>query len=94
MIGFAFYLAFQLFAVPPEVAVQSDEKSPLKIDVTIQSLLTIFVRIVLLVVMAGFGSMVANRGIKLFSSHGRRRAEIPKVSEESAVVDSEEVSLG
>lgn len=67
MIGFAFWLAYGLFQTPPDVAVSSDPEQPLKIDDTIQSVLTILIRVILLVVMAGFGSMIATRGIKFYS---------------------------
>lgn len=67
LIGFAFWLAYGLFQTPPDVAVSSDPDQPLKIDDTVQSVLTILIRVILLVVMAGFGSMIATRGIKFYS---------------------------
>ncbi len=77
LIAFAFKLAYDLFAIPPDIAVASSESEPLKLDVTVKSLITILVRILLLVVMAGIGSMVATRGIKLYSqpNHSRQSPE-------------------
>jgi len=68
LILLAFKMAFDLFQVPPTVAVGVDGEKEINLNTTISSAIGIVVRITLLVVMAGLGSMIANRGIRLYSS--------------------------
>lgn len=63
-----FRLAFDMFSVPPEQALGISKDRAIDLARTGESLATIVTRIVLLLVMAGVGSMVANRGIKLYVS--------------------------
>jgi|CXWL01.1.fsa_nt_gi hypothetical protein len=65
---FTFKLAFELFSVPPEQAVGIAKDKAVDFAQAGQSLVAVLVRIVLLLVMAGVGSMIANRGIKLYVS--------------------------
>ncbi len=67
LIGFAFKLAYEMFLVPPSVQIGSTPDEPLKIESVIQSMSAIFIKILLLVVMSLIGSLVATRGIKLYS---------------------------
>lgn len=68
LILFAFKLAFDLFQVSPGVAVGVTGSKEVNLNTTIASVIQIIVQIILLVLMAVFGSMVANRGIRLYSS--------------------------
>lgn len=85
MIGFAFYLAYQIFLVPPSVRLEAEPGKPIDIGTATESLTTVLVRLLLLVAMAGFGSMIANRGIKLYASNSERNKK-PK-QEKSETVD-------
>jgi hypothetical protein len=81
MIGFAFYLAYQIFTVPPHVRMNAVLGSAIDIGSTVEVLVKIIIQILLLVAMAGFGSMVANRGIKLYANANKR--DRPEKQEES-----------
>lgn len=72
MILFAFYLAFQIFQVPPSIRMDAVPGKPVDIGNATESLVAVFVKIIVLVAMAGFGSMVANRGVKLYASNSDR----------------------
>lgn len=88
-----FKLAYDMFSVPPESALGIDQKKAVDLARAGESLTTILGRVVLLLVMAGVGSLVANRGIKLYVSAralshphvDRTKAEVP---ETAAVRDS------
>jgi hypothetical protein len=62
----AFALAREMFATPPDVAMGVKEGATIDLNVVLSSGMTVLMKVVLLVVMAGFGSMVASRGIKLY----------------------------
>lgn len=68
MIAFAFALAFQLFQVPPEVRLQIEPGKPIEVGQAASTLAEVLLKVLLLVAMAAFGSMVANRGVKLYSA--------------------------
>ena len=68
LIGFSFKLAYDLFLTPPEVAMRVTPGQPINIDQTAASLTQLVVRILILAVMAGLGSMIANRGIRLYAA--------------------------
>jgi hypothetical protein len=84
MIVFAFYLAFQIFSVPPSVTMDAIPGKPLDFSKAAESFSTVFIRLLLLIVMAGFGSMVANRGIKLYASNSIRKKKAAKVTKPEA----------
>lgn len=75
MILFAFYLAFQIFQVPPSVRVDALPGKPVDLSQATENFTAVFIRLIFLVVMAGFGSMVANRGIKLYASNSARKSK-------------------
>lgn len=77
MILVAFKLALDLFSVPPEVQLDVRFDKPIDASQASQTLLKVFLKIVSLLVMAVFGSMVANRGIKLHASFKAAPAEKP-----------------
>ena len=63
----AFALARQMFATPPDVAMGVNEGQTIDLNVVLASGMAVLMKVVLLVVMAGFGSMVASRGIRLYT---------------------------
>lgn len=65
---FTFKLAYDMFSVSPEKAVGITKDNAVDIAKAGESLASIAMRILLLLVMSGVGSMVANRGIKLYVS--------------------------
>ncbi len=68
MIVIAFKLAYDLFQVPPEVRLKIEPDEPIQLSQAASTFMEVLVRILMLVVMAGFGSMVANRGVKLYAA--------------------------
>jgi hypothetical protein len=68
LIGFTFYLAYDLFTTPPQTTVGIEVGKPMNLSGAAGSLLTVVVRIVMLAVMAVLGSVVANRGVRLYAA--------------------------
>lgn len=68
-----FSLAYRMFSVPPDQALGLKRGETLDVGMAGQSLASILVRVLLLVVMALAGSLVASRGISLYS-HSTRPA--------------------
>ena len=73
MIGSAFYLAYELFRVPPSVLLKIVPGEVMDFGQTVQLLMQVAIRVVMLVLMAAFGSMFANRGIKLYEADRKSR---------------------
>jgi hypothetical protein len=67
LLGLTFKIAYELFRIPAEQALNIVPKKALDINVVAPSFGWIIVRIILLIVMALVGSLIANRGIKLFT---------------------------
>lgn len=61
-----FKLAFDLFSVPPAQAVKVGPKDPVELGRTAESFVQVLQRILLLLVMSVVGSVIANRGIRLY----------------------------
>lgn len=78
MVGFAFYSALQLFQVPPAVNLQIEPGKTMNVNNTVQAMWGTLVKVVMLILMAVCGSIVANRGVKLYEA-GR-----PKESAETS----------
>ena len=68
VIFFVFQQAFAMFLKPPMETLQIEPGKPMNLNNTANSLLMSLLKVILLVVMAGIGSMIANRGIKMYSS--------------------------
>ncbi len=62
-----FRLAYDMFMVPPEQALHLEKGKVLDVAVAGQSFGVLLLRVLLLIVMGLMGSLVANRGIKLYS---------------------------
>lgn len=63
-----FVIAWSLFQAPPEQALGIQPKRALDVDSVARTALGLAYRIVLLVLMSFLASLVANRGIKLYST--------------------------
>jgi len=61
-----FKLAFDMFSVPPAQAIKVGPKDPVELGRTAESFVQVVQRVLLLLVMSAVGSVIANRGIKLY----------------------------
>ncbi len=62
-----FKWAFDLFAVPAERALNIPAGKPLDVSMAVQSFAGLIIKVLLLLVMAVVGAIIANRGIKLYT---------------------------
>jgi hypothetical protein len=67
LMALVFQLAYQMFHVPPTTWIQPDSKKPLDITQAAAGLGTVIIRILLLLVMAVIGGLIANRGVHLYA---------------------------
>lgn len=79
LILFTFQQAWILFERPPQDVLVIQEDEPIDLQKSGNQLLATIFRILILIVMAVIGSLLANRGIKMF---GETPAEIVKPKEE------------
>ena len=74
-----FKMAFDMFSVPPSEAIQVNAKAPVELGKTAESFARVVERVLLLLVMSAVGSVIANRGIKLYAeSRGQPGSPGPK----------------
>lgn len=67
-----FKLAYDMFRIPPEQALQLEKDKAIDVAATGNSLASLLLRVLLLIVMGLVGSFTANRGIHLYAeSRGR-----------------------
>lgn len=83
LVVFAFKLAYDLFTVPPSLALDIKFGEPLDINDSLESTYSVLIRVILLIVMTIIGSVVANRGIKLYAASSDPKPPIPKKSKGS-----------
>jgi hypothetical protein len=63
-----FRLAYDQFTTPPQVALEIQQSGkPIDLSKTTNAAVTVLLRFLLLLLMAGMGSIIANRGINLYS---------------------------
>lgn len=62
-----FKLAYEMFNTPPGKALSIEAGKKLDLNTGVNSLLSVFIRILLLLVMGLVGSWIANRGISLYT---------------------------
>lgn len=87
LLAFTFKLAFEMFSAPPQNALGIQKNQPLDLGQAGQSFIGVLIKILMLVVMGLVGSMIANRGVTLFS--GSRAAP-----ERKKAVDREDPAPG
>jgi len=68
LVLWAFWLAAQIFTQPPEISLNLKAGEALDFGKVAQSLFQLVAKSLMLIVMAGIGSAIANRGIKLYAS--------------------------
>ncbi len=69
-----FKLAYDLFAIPPEIALKLKGAKTIDPIQTGGSLVGILIKSIVLVIMGLFGSLIANKGVHLYS-HSLRETE-------------------
>lgn len=86
ILGFTFREAYQLFSVPPGQQIGTGaDGSPLNLNQAGNEVFRLLTRILLLFVMCVIGSLVANRGIKMYQGsrpHPSREGAPSKKKEE------------
>jgi len=68
MLTVTFTIAYGLFQVPPEKALDLKPDQPLNVNDTGRAMIGLLFRIAMLLVMCWVGAVIANRGIKLYAS--------------------------
>jgi hypothetical protein len=64
---YTFKMAYDLFLIPPEDAIKLQRDKALDLNTAGQSLMGILLKVLVLIVMGIIGSLIANRGVSLFS---------------------------
>jgi len=85
LLGLTFRLAYDMFTVPPKQALDITPGKPVDLGSAGQSAVALIVRVLLLAVMALVSSMIAHRGLQMYtgSLHPRiRPAKKPEPAEE------------
>ena len=72
LLGYTFKLAFDRFATPAEKALNIAPGKPLDIAQVVQSFAGLIIQVLLLLVMAVIGAIIANRGIKMYTDSRTR----------------------
>jgi hypothetical protein len=67
LLAFTFKLAYDMFMVPPQDALGIKPKQPIDLGMAGQSFVGLIVKVLMLIVMGLMGSLIANRGVTLFS---------------------------
>jgi hypothetical protein len=70
LVAWSFWLAWGVFSRPPEVAMRLQPDQPMDFGAVVAGLFEVVAKAVMLVVMAGIGSVLANRGVRLYSESG------------------------
>ncbi|HJP84042.1 MAG TPA: hypothetical protein VJ835_11115 [Fimbriimonadaceae bacterium] len=81
---FTFKLAYDLFMVPPQDALGIKPKQPIDLGLAGQSFIGVLIKILMLVVMGLMGSLIANRGVALFTG-----SRVPHKTKVVSVPESE-----
>lgn len=67
LLAFTFKLAYEMFMVPPPNALGIQKDQPLDLGQAGQSFVGVLIKVLMLVVMGLVSSMIANRGVTLFT---------------------------
>ncbi|HTQ09928.1 MAG TPA: hypothetical protein VMI31_07665 [Fimbriimonadaceae bacterium] len=68
-----FKLAYDLFSTPPSIVISSTKDQSVDLGKSAANLGSVALRVVLLVVMGLMGSLIANRGVSMFTGSRTRR---------------------
>lgn len=78
MLTLTFTIAYGLFQIPPEKALDLNPNQPLSVNDTGRAAIGLLFRIAMLLVMCWVGAVIANRGIKLYASGRPDVKPVPK----------------
>lgn len=73
LLFFVFRLAYDMFTVAPAEAIGAKPGQTLDLNQMVSELGAVVIRVILLLVMAILGGVVANRGIRMFADAGAIR---------------------
>jgi hypothetical protein len=68
LLALTFKLAYDLFQLPPATVLGLKEDQPIDVQYAGRSAMEVVIRIVLLLMMCVVGSVIANRGIRLYQA--------------------------
>lgn len=83
LVGWTFYQAWLLFGKAPELNLGIAKGKPIDFGVVLINLSQLVIRVLLLIVMAAIGSILANRGVRMYSSSGVSHVPRPQEPTES-----------
>lgn len=78
LIAFTFQLALSIFSTPPQVSLEIKENQPINVNRIAEPFGKLIMQILLMIVMAWIGSVIANRGIKMYSAQFSRKISTDK----------------
>jgi hypothetical protein len=78
LVGLTFYLAYGQFTTPPDAVLDKTPDGAIDVGSALALMMLLIFRILLLLVMAALGSIISNRGIKLYGQGHQSRAEAAK----------------
>lgn len=70
LVGWTFYQAWLLFGKAPDLNLGIQKGQAIDFGVVLINLGRLVIRVLLLIVMAAIGSILANRGVKMYASSG------------------------
>lgn len=73
---FTFRTAYEMFRVPPATALQLQPGKPVDLGLAGSNLVGSILKVILLVIMALVGSLIANKGIQLYTDSRGHIAEV------------------
>lgn len=68
LLGMTFKFAFELFTMPVESSLGLEKGKPMDVSETGRLGMALLVRVVMLLLMCVIASLIANRGVKMYSS--------------------------
>lgn len=68
LLALTFKLAYDLFQLPPATVLGLKENQPIDVQYAGRSAMEVVIRIILLLMMCVVGSVIANRGIRLYQA--------------------------
>lgn len=76
MLGLTFALAYRMFEIPPAQALGQTQGQTLDLNEALRSGVNLIGRILMLLVMCVVGSVIANRGIRMYAAQRISKPEV------------------
>jgi hypothetical protein len=70
-----FKMAYDMFSVPPGQVIATGQNNSVDLGRSGDNLVNVVMRVLLLIVMGLMGSLIANRGVSMFTSSRTKRAD-------------------